>query len=181
MNDTIRSISKRLIPLRILATDAEGNIISSGTEFPYYASRSTVTDKYGAVSNVEKFHESLASNGDWRLIPDYKLYTYSEMNAQDGLAYFDAGYYGNSNKHIVEQTDTLGQAIRKISNELADLNYEPQTAKLFAHVRADGEANSDYLAVENGKTITDVTLDYELNKGPRYSILIEEITGGLSR
>lgn len=177
MNDTIKNIGKQLAPQRILATDQGGQIITTNTEFPFAATRTTVTDKNNEIHNVTGGHESLTSQGEWRLLPDYKLYTYSEMNDQNGLAYFDAGYYGNSNKHIVEQTDTLGEAIRKISNELADLNYQPQTAKLFAHARVEGEANSDYLAVENGKNITDITLDYELNKGPRYSISIQDITG----
>lgn len=177
MNDTIKNIGKQLAPQRILATDQGGQIITTNTEFPFAATRTTVTDKNNVTHNVTGGHESLTSQGEWRLLPDYKLYTYSEMNDQNGLAYFDAGYYGNSNKHIVEQTDTLGEAIRKISNELADLNYQPQTAKLFVHARVEGEANSDYLAVENGRNITDITLDYELNKGPRYSISIQDITG----
>ena len=176
--DMVARIDKDLAPCKLIATTESGVIHTTDTEFPYYATQDSVTDKYGVAHEVEEGHECLTSTGLWRLITDYKLYNYSEMNNNSPLAYFDDAYYGNSNKHIVEQTDTVGTAIRKISNELADLNYEPQTAKITVHAYVEGEANSEYLCVENGRPITDVTIEYELNKGPRHDMTIDLVTAG---
>lgn len=165
MNDTIANISTKLAPYKIITTDVNGRMITSNIEFPYFNTMSR-TINGTAVKN----QELLDSNGNWRLPVSYRLYTLNLKNSSQPNKYFDGAYYGNSCLHAVLETDMLGEAIKKMQNEMADIQYKQQTASLTATATVQGESNTNYKMVENGKNITDVTLSYTLNKGPRQSI-----------
>lgn len=165
LNDIIANISTKLKPYKIMVTDQNGTLTTSNIEFPYFNTMSR-TISGTAVKN----QELLDSAGNWRLPVSYRLYTLNLKNSSQPTKYFDGAYYGNSCLHAVLETDMLGDAIKKMQNEMADIQYKPQTASLTATTTTQGESNTSYRMVENGKNITDVTLSYTLNKGPRQSI-----------
>ena len=172
--DMVARIDKDLAPCKLLATAESGQIYTTNTEFPYYNSMSRIID------GVEiKHQELLDSGGTWRLPVDYRLYTYTLKNSNNANLWYDTGYYGDSLLHRVDETDRIGDAARKIENELSDLEYIAPTAKLEIAAREQGEANTSYLYIENGKNITDVELVYTLNKGPRQSIVLTRIGGSI--
>ena len=172
MKDIIDNIDRILKPHRLVFTNSDGqmttkkstyfhnNDIDVEIEFPYFAS----ADK----------QELLDCYGTWRLPVTYKLEEYSSMNESFPVKWFDNGYYGNSLLHEIYATDTIGEALRKIENDIADSHYEKQEILSFtATAPNQGEANSDYQYVENGSTIRLARLNYTLNKGPRQSISID--------
>ncbi len=176
VEDMVTNISKLVKPHRITFTNrdgqigtevtterANGEVITSEIEFPYFAS----ADK----------QELLDCYGTWRLPVTYKLEAYSSMNNSNSNTWFDGGYYGNSLLHEIYATDTIGVAMRKIQNDIADSYYEPQQILSFTvQATVEGEASSDNLYIENGSSFTAAQLNYTLNKGPRQSISLRRTT-----
>ena len=179
-NDMIANISKMLKPHRLLFTNVDGQIVTDKitnyhgnvddtpieVEFPYYAS----ADK----------QEILDCYGNWRLPTTYKLETYTSMNTQNANTWFDDGHYGNSVLYEIFATDNIGQATRKVQNELSDLKYVPQTINSFTVTVTNSETHDSEVYVENGTDISSATLNYTLNKGPRQSISITRTTPALN-
>ena len=154
MRDTIANVDTQLTPGRICYSDVNGVLTTSNILYPY--------------AGTGDHQELLDSSGTWRLPVTYKLETLNLKNTTNNTKYFDAGYYGNSCLHAVLASDTLGQAIRKMQNEMADLQYIQQTVDSFTVSLSNGET----ILLENGSSMTAATLTYELNKGPRQSITI---------
>ena len=174
--DMIDNIDKLIKPHRIAFTDADGQITTQKTthyhnndnydveiEFPYFASADQ--------------QELLDCYGHWRLPVTYKLEEYSSMNTVQTTKWFDNGYYGNSLLHEIYATDTIGAALRKMENDIADSHYKPQEILTFtAQATNPGEASSQYKYIENGSSLRATTLNYTLNKGPRQSISLTRTT-----
>lgn len=191
MNDAIDNISRHLAPHKLLVTDNGGTIISSKIEFPYFNTmHRTVPGGVGDTAN----QEILDSDGNWRLLTSYRLYTLDLMNNTVHTRYFDAhytdnkgtqhdGYYGNSCLHAVIETDSMSEAMKKMQHEMADIQYKEQVINTFTASANTGGENyngaTNSTKIENGRDISDVTLTYTLNKGPRQSIKIERINPAL--
>jgi hypothetical protein len=109
MKDMVENIDKNLPAKKFVVTNEHGIITASSTDFPYVG--------------TGNHQELLDSSGTWRLPMSYKLESLNLRNTTNNATYFDAGYYGNSCLHAVLATDTLGEAIRKMQNEMADIQY----------------------------------------------------------
>lgn len=169
MKDIIDNIDRILKPNRLVFTNSDGQMTTKKSthfhnedvdveiEFPYFAS----ADK----------QELLDCYGTWRLPVTYKLEEYSSMNNSDSTKWFNNGYYGNSLLHEIYEVDTIGAALRKMENDIADSHYRQQEILSFAaKVLVPNTVNEYTTYVENGSAISSVVLDYKLNKGPRQSI-----------
>ena len=154
MRDIIANVDTQLVANRLAGVDSNGVFTYTNIVYPY--------------AGTGDHQELLDSSGTWRLPVTYKLETLNLMNEQDNTKYFDAGYYGNSCLHAVLAADTLGEAIKKMQNEMADIQYVAQTVDSFTVSLTGGET----ALIENGATMTKATLSYSLNKGPRQSISI---------
>lgn len=162
MKDMVANIDTQIVPGKFIVSDTDGVITASNTDFPY--------------AGTGNHQELLDSSGTWRLPVTYKLETLNLMNETNTSRYFDSSYYGNSCLHAVIATDTLGEAIKKMQHEMADIQYKPQEI-LTLTANAD-TAGEDYAGgvgkfIENGKDINNVVLTYTLNKGPRQSITLK--------
>lgn len=175
MKDIIDNIDRILKPHRLVFTNNDGQMTTKKStyfhnedidveiEFPYFAS----ADK----------QELLDCYGTWRLPVTYKLEEYSSMNNSDSTKWFNNGYYGNSLLHEIYEADTIGAALRKMENDIADSHYRPQEILEFtAKVSVPNRPNQYTTYVENGSAISSVILDYKLNKGPRQSISLNRIS-----
>jgi len=107
IDDVLRNISTSLAKNKLMATTNQGVIATTDTAFPYTTVNSTNGDDY-----------LLDGGGTWRLPQSYEL---TGLNL-DFVT--QNNYYGNSCLHGVVATDTLGQAINKMQEEMADLQYE---------------------------------------------------------
>ena len=157
VKDMIQNIDTQLSPKKLLGTDKNGKISTTNIIYPY--------------AGTGDHQELLDSSGTWRLPVTYKLETLNLRNAQDNTKYFDAGYYGNSCLHAVLASDTLGEAIKKMQNEMADIQYVQQAITKFSVNLSGGEST----LLENGAAMNSATLTYTLNKGPRKSIEIKRV------
>ena len=159
IDDVLRNISTSLAKNRLMATTNDGVIATSNTAFPYTTVNSTNGDDY-----------LLDGGGTWRLPQSYELTGLT-------LDFVEAnGYHGNSCLHGVTSTDTLGQAIAKMQEEMADLQYEPQAINSFSVstpvLSNNGTNSAAGTLLEHGASSAQVTISYSLNKGPRKSIQI---------
>lgn len=175
LKDTIANVDRHLAPHKIVVTNSGGKIVTSNTEYPYFASMSRT------INNVAtKYQEVLNSNGEWHLPVWYRLYTLSLKNSSNSNRYFAASYFGNSARHELVETDTLGDAFLKISEDLADASYiTPEVLAFTASAGVGGNSYNGGTKIENGRNITDVTLSYTMNKGERQNIKIERINPSL--
>lgn len=188
LRDMIKNIDTQLQPHRLVMTNDHGQIVNmleydgqtfgNSVEYPYFASQDR--------------QEILDCGGHWRLPVTYKLETLdlSYMNRNTNR-YFDVdyngknlnntnhnglqGYYGNSCLHAVLDSDNIGEAIKKMQHEMADIQYQVQAIDSFTVSLTNGETNSNKVRIENGRAFGSATLTYKLNKGPRQAIKVERI------
>ena len=167
IDDVLRNISTSLAKNKLMATTNQGVIATTDTAFPYTTVNSTNGDDY-----------LLDGSGTWRLPQSYEL---TGLNL-DFVT--QNNYYGNSCLHGVVATDTLGQAINKMQEEMADLQYEEQTIPTFtvtvpvASTTNGAETSAAGTLVEYGATEFLATLKYTLNKGPRKSLTLKRTAPG---
>lgn len=154
MKDIIDNVDTQIVPGRLIGSSTDGTYTTTNILYPY--------------AGTGNHQEILDSSGTWRLPVTYKLETLDLKNQTDTSKYFDAGYYGNSCLHAVLAADTLGEAVKKMQNEMADIQYKTQTVDSFTVTLTGGEST----LLENGASMTKATLKYTLNKGPRQSITI---------
>lgn len=203
LKDVVQNIDSQMKPFTLISTDIDGHVINAVQHV-----KNTSNNKWEPTNQVVEFpyfksadsQEILDCSGHWRLPVSYKLETLSLYyhNLANSSRYFDVdyngvqinntannnlqGYYGNSCLHAVVAEDTIGEAIKKMQHEMADIQYQTPTVNSFTLVLADSSdtsgsnaASSNLTFIENGASFTKATLKYTLNKGPRQALRITRI------
>ena len=179
VKDMIANVDKHMAPYKMVVTNQNGTLITSNTEYPYFnsMSRSGVqSSTYQSNSGAVKYQEILGSNGEWHLPVWYRLYTLNIHNTTNSAKYFAEGYFGNSVRNELVETDTIGDAFYKLSADVADAAYiEPQILTFTASAATGGENFAGGTKIENGRNISNVTLNYTMNKGERQTLTIQRV------
>ena len=175
------------MPNRLVSTDPNtGRIITSNISWPMDAPK-TSAQLAGSKSSNKKAENinkvltarNVSDNPEecWTLPVNMYLETLALKDAQGN--YFDK-WYGNSCYYGLNQDDTMGEAMKKMQEEMSDLRYVypainsfsvvcPTSKNFVSKVGAVGKEQNNLTFVERGSETNTFTIKWSFNKGVRQS------------
>ena len=187
IKDIIDNIDRQLMPNRLISTDPNtGRMITSNVSWPMDEAK-TSAQLAGSKSSNKKAENinkvltarNVSDNPEecWTLPVNMYLETLALKDAQG--KYFDK-WYGNSCYYGLNQDDTMGEAMKKMQEEMSDLRYVypainsfsvvcPTSKNFVSKVGSVDKEQNNLVFVERGSGTNTFTIRWSFNKGVRQS------------